>query len=239
MRLHSGVGMGQVAAMGLFWQFLGRVLAFTFRGSVRQTDSWQIVAGGTALPSIGLGIIYSIAGQEMPTIEQAEWATYFGYGLLTWLAIRFLLAPFFIWREQYEEAASLRRELSKPERMVLERLTKHRAKARAKLSSELEDWQALAFTAEWDAVAQRLNSEYFGKAMRLQAEAGLSEAFVQARRHFAAAIKEEGEEAGHRKLQDRQSERLLRLMQKHLMGELTAEALALQLPKDTAPETPP
>ncbi|NVD45835.1 hypothetical protein [Qipengyuania atrilutea] len=137
--------MGQTVLMGLFWQYIGQVLAFTFRGSVRQTDSWQIVAGGTALPSLALGAIYGLLGRDMPTIEQAEWATYFGYGLITWLAIRFLIAPFFIWKEQHEETAKLRLELSKPEQMIMQRLATHRAKARAKLAAELEDFQTHSF----------------------------------------------------------------------------------------------
>lgn len=131
--------------MGLFWHYMGRVLAFTFRGSVRQADGWQIVAGGTALPSIALGVIYGFLGQNMPTIEQAEWATYFGYGLVTWLAIRFLIAPFFIWKEQYQEAAELRLELSKPERKVLEHMAKHRAKARVKAIKKLEALHTVYF----------------------------------------------------------------------------------------------
>lgn len=133
---------------------MGRVLAFTLRGSVRQADSWQVIATGTALPSLVLGTIFSLAGLKVPTLDAATYPTYVGYGLLAWLAIRFVIAPFFIWREQYQETAELRLELLKPERLIMERLARHRARARAKLSSNLEDLQTYAFAAKWEGFAQ-------------------------------------------------------------------------------------
>lgn len=147
--------MGQVVRMGLVWIYLGRVLAFTFRGSVKQTDSWQIIAGGTAIPSIALGIIYGLIGREMPSITPAQWAELFGYGLASWLAIRFLIAPFFIWRDQYQESAKLRLELSKPERIELERMSRLRAKQRIKL--------AMLVRLYYDNVADRDDVEIYLK----------------------------------------------------------------------------
>jgi hypothetical protein len=224
--------------MTLVGQYLLRVLAFTFRGTVRQADSWQTVLGGTALPSIGLGVVYGLLGRHVPTISQAEWASLFGYGLVTWLAVRFVIAPFFIWREQYEETTELRLELSKPERMVMEHLTKHRAKARAKLAAELEDIQTWSFYEIWDESVGLEFGKVAASARRLQAEAGLSEAYSQGWGSLLSAVMEEGKKPNKDLPLNRESERILQLLQKHLVGDLTAEALALQLPKGTAPEKP-
>lgn len=225
--------------MGLLWLYLGRVFAFTFRGSVRHADSWQIVAGGTAVPSILLGIIFGVVGQDMPNITPAEWATFFGYGLITWLLIRFLVAPFFIWREQYEESTELRTELSKPERMVMERLSKHRAKARAKLAASLEDFQTLAFASNWDDAHDQLSASKMSKCRKLQAEAGLSEAFETARLRLTNLVVSEGKKDNSNLPLDRISDEVLKLMQSYLMGDITAEILALRLPPYTELEKQP
>jgi hypothetical protein len=223
--------------MGLVGLYLARVIAFTLRGSVRQADSWQIVAGGTALPSIALGIIYGLLGRRMPTIEQAEWASYFGYGLITWLALRFFVAPFFIWKELYAETTELRLELTKPERMVMEHLAKHRAKARAKLASALEAFQSLSFCEEWNETAERSWVMQGSKIDRLKAEAGVSRSFNKGCDLLLTILQEEASKPNNQQPGVRKSEKLVALLQRHLMGEITAEDLALQLPTSTAPET--
>lgn len=223
--------------MALLVHYLARVLAFTFRGSVRQTDSWQIVAGGTAIPSIVLGGVYGLMGRDVPSISPTEWATFFGYGLVTWLGIRFLVAPFFIWREQYEETAELRLELSKPERMVMEHLTRHRAKARAKLASQLEDFQTYAFAEEFNDACIAATANKMSKIRQLQAQAGLSNAFEKGRGRLLLAVQNEAKAPSHTLPMDRESDRVLKLLQRHLVGDLTAEDLALQLPQGTVPGT--
>jgi|TARA_A100001518_G_C1223156_1_gene68762 hypothetical protein len=230
--------MGQLFDMlSLVFQFIGRILSFALRGSVRQTDSWQIIAGGTALPSIALGVIYGLVGWDTPTVEADQWATYFGYGLATWLAIRLVVAPFFIWKEQYEETAELRLELSKPERLVLEHLAKHRAKARAKLASLVEDLQTCAYAQQFEGFASSRSAELSAKIRGLEAESGVADAFCEGRKMLMAAISTEADipnaELAKMTLA---SPKITKLLQRYLVADITAESLALQLPKSIEPK---
>lgn len=229
--------------MGGYLGYLGRLFAFALRGSVREADKWQILTA-TALPSAILGIAFQIAGAltgiSVSEIDVKDYPIYLGYGLMAWVAVRFfLIGPYFLYAEQLNDAAGLRLELSKPERMVMERLAAHRAKARAKLAAELEDLQTYAFANEWGEFAIKGTSERMTKIRRLQAKAGLPPAFEECVSWLLVYVKKEAESAESLPKSKRNSVRILRVLQRHLVGGVTDESLALQLLQEPVLETPP
>jgi hypothetical protein len=217
----------------MWFFYLWEVVKRAFTPTPRVTDGLQIAAA-SALPAAA-----KFVGLELGETASNDALAYIGLVALAFVAIRLFWAPYAIWKEQGGEIGELKLELSKPERLIVEHLARHRAKARAKLAAVLEDWQAVSFSKAWDDAAERHNTEYFSKAMRLQAEAGLSQVFQTGRRAFALAIREEAEATAVPNLRDMESERLLRLLQRHLVGDLTAEDLALQLPRGTVPKIQP
>lgn len=99
--------------------------------------------------------------------------------------------------------------------------------------------QTLSFVEGWDQNADMLLGKLSAEALRLQAEAGLTDTFDHARGVLLSKIAGEGKQPNEGQPLERESRRVLRLLQKHLVGDLTAEALALQLPPSTAPKTLP
>lgn len=192
------------------------------------TDALQILAA-SALPAIS-----TLFGLKLPEDAGTLVLAYIGLAALTFFAIRLLWAPYSIWKEQAGEISRLQIELSKPERMVMERLARHRAKARAKLAAKLEDFQTLSF---YEEVNFAVLAPKMAEIRRLQASAGLSDAFETGRCRFLVVVQEEAKQKNSGLSLDRKSNQILKLLQRYLVGEVTAETLALQLPSDLRPGT--
>lgn len=83
------------------------------------------------------------------------------------------------------------------------------------------------------------NIKLLVKIRRLEAESGLSQSFKHGRGILQACIKEEADAPNDQLMSGTKSEWILTLLQRHLMGEITAEDLALQLPSRFVAKTPP
>ncbi|NVD45836.1 hypothetical protein [Qipengyuania atrilutea] len=73
------------------------------------------------------------------------------------------------------------------------------------------------------------------KIKRLQASAGLSDSFEKGRGQLLALVHCEARLPNEDLALNRKSDEVLELLQQYLVGDLTAEALALQLPTDIEP----
>jgi hypothetical protein len=217
----------------MLWQYIGLILSFSLRRSTIRTDIMQILAA-SALPAAA-----KFAGLKMPETASNDILAYIGLATIAFIVLRLLCAPYFIWREQVGNIGELRAELSRPERLVLAKLAKHRARARAKLTARLEEYQTLGFAAEWGDWSENQFSSQMTKIRSLEAEAGLSDAFKEGRRRLMVALLNEGKTPNSELPYARESQRILLLLQRYLIGDITAEALALQLPLGTAPKILP
>lgn len=217
----------------MLWQYIGLVLSFSLRRSTIRTDIMQILAA-SALPAAA-----KFAGIKMPETASNDMLAYIGLATIAFIVLRLLCAPYFIWREQTAHIRDLKLELSKPERLVFAKIAEHRAKARAKLAAALEDYQTLAFVNEWDEFAKNQSGERGAKVNRYAAASGLGETFHKARRLLYASVQLEGEISNEKLSPERESMRILRMIQSHVIGDITAEALALQLPASIVVKTLP
>ncbi|MBH1945496.1 hypothetical protein I5L01_14815 [Erythrobacter sp. YJ-T3-07] len=226
--------MGQTGAMVGVFSYIGQLLEFALRGSVRQADKWQII-GATALPSLLLGVAFQLAGLAVPVIEAAEFPTYLGYGLIAWIAIRFfLIGPYALYNEQLAETAQLRLELSKPERMILEHLAKKKAKNRIKLLTLLKELYNSGFDYKKAGTFQ--GYRYFNEASHLIPVTGLDPRLLNPVVVLLKAVefRFENELIGNW-ITDLEC---LRGIMDYIDGRVTIEDLLLRWPKDTELKKP-
>lgn len=93
-----------------FWTYLRAVLTRTFRGFVPVIDAMQVIMA-SAVP-----LFFYARGIKMPDDTVTAVLSYIGIAAVTYGGLRFLSAPFFIWRDQQQEISRLRSELSRPQR---------------------------------------------------------------------------------------------------------------------------
>lgn len=115
----------------MWFVYLWEVVKRAFTPAPRVTDILQILAAST-LPAIT-----KFAGVELPANASEDALAYIGLIAVTFIVIRFLWAPYSIWKDQSSEVAQLRSEISKPQRVEMLRLAEHRADARASLAETL------------------------------------------------------------------------------------------------------
>lgn len=211
----------------MFWTYLLAVFRKALSTTTRVTDGLQILTA-SVLPGVA-----KFLGVTMPESIGNDALAYIGAAALAFIVIRLFWAPYALWKEQVETVDGLKIELSKPQQMIMVRLAKHRAKARAKLAAKLEDYQTIAFSENWTDGADIRSAKAMTKIRRLQAEAGLSEAFNEGRKTLMLLVMAEANKADNAVTEKRGSQHVLELLQRHLVGDVTAEALALQLPKGT------
>lgn len=226
----------QATSMGGYASYLSRLLLFALRGSVREADKWQIV-GGTALPSIIIGVLFHVAQVPVPTISAAEFPTYLGYGLIAWVAIRLLfVGPYFLYQEQLQDVAKLRLELSKPERIEHERMARARGKKKIELAALLRQlyWESCQ-RREPEAAMLRV-SRVLKKSIKLMGQANVSDSFGKA----FAILHDYAFKSLTENDTDAQfvSHALINNMLDYLHGKITAEDLALRLPPSIGSEKP-
>ena len=147
----------------------------------RVTDSLQVVAA-SALPAIA-----NFAGVELSSSAEGNVFAYIGLAALSLFGIRFLWAPYSIWKAQTETIGELERELANPERMVLERLAKYRAKDIMKLVEIAHDISMSTYRD--DDERDLLISNQFNKAHRLSSRIGLPDKFVTCLSRFSAVCR--------------------------------------------------
>lgn len=213
----------------MYWQYLGAVLARALQPTVRITDGLQILAASF------VALIVRISGVKMTDDLATNILAYVGMATSAFIVIRLFWAPYALWKDDRSEISGLKLELTKPEQMIMERLARHRAKARAKLAAELEDLQTYAFAKEWSDFAINGTSERMTTIRRLQAQAGLSESFASGVAWLLTYVRAEAEAPNSASNDERKSVRTLKALQRHLVGDLTVEDLASQLTRDTRP----
>jgi hypothetical protein len=216
----------------MYFLFLWEVLKRAFTPTPRMTDGLQIAAA-SALPAAA-----KFAGFEMAESATDDALAYIGLVALAFFVIRIFWAPYAIWREQGGEIGALKLELTKPERMIMEHLAKHRARARAKLAAALEDYQTLAFYESWSGEGATTSGKLMSKIRRLQAEAGLPDLFDDARKCLVTIVVKEGDKPNSELPLHRESERILTAMQQYLVGTIADEDLVRQLPPNTELKIP-
>ena len=141
----------------MFLVYFGEVLKRAFTPTPRITDALQVVAA-SALPAIA-----SFAGVKLPTTAGSEVFAYIGLAALSYFAIRLFWAPYAMWREQIGQVADLKSELSRPERLELERRAELMAEDRRTAIHCLVDLFTYSFLlfhdGKWEAQKAVKNSD--------------------------------------------------------------------------------
>lgn len=155
----------------MFLVYLGEVLKRTFTPTSRLTDGLQIAAA-SALPALA-----NFAGYDLPPSAEGSVLAYIGLAAIALLGIRLVWAPYSLWKEQMGEAAGLRLELSKPERMVWEHLARLRAQRRLQVTRLVDEMYTCGF--EGDGSKARFYKAS-NNCKRVAQEAGLPSDFTYA-----------------------------------------------------------
>ena len=115
----------------MFGKYISSVWRFATYRSVSRLDIWQIIAAS------GVPLYYKVMGWPMPS-DTAIWALA-NLGLLTfgYIAIRFLTAPYFVWREDQEKIAVLTTELNSPKLIERQRIAEHMATVKMSYQKEI------------------------------------------------------------------------------------------------------
>jgi hypothetical protein len=209
----------------MYFSWLFEVIKRALIPAPRLTDTLQILAA-SALPALS-----QFAGLSLPAGAPQSVLAYIGLIALCFLAIRFLWAPYAIWREKEATITSLNAELAKPERMIFAEIAKHRAEARAQLTVALEDFQTVSFTVEPNDIYEKMFVERHNKIKTLAATAGLSQSYDQTWRLFRHAVKQEAETPNEHQGIPRVSTLILPLLQKHVIEDLSADDLEQEIAK--------
>ena len=118
--------------------FLGEIVTFAVRGSVLLTDRLSIVIG----PFVTLGL--RAAGRDVGDSVSDTIAIGIAITVATVIALRFLCAPYFIWRAQNKCIVDLEAEIASPELIERKWLAEYVAETRAKLARALADLSVMS-----------------------------------------------------------------------------------------------
>ena len=155
----------------MLWAYLGEVGRRAFSPTARMTDALQVVAA-SALPAVG-----KVFGLNIPATAEADILAYIGLAAVAYIAIRFIWAPYAIWKDDRVEVAQLKIELSKPERLIIENMAKIQAKKRVKLSRQIQKMHMVAFYRDGHGRAiDQLNKEFIA-SIHLAQNCGLETEF--------------------------------------------------------------
>ena len=114
-------------------KYLIKIFGFTFRGLVIRTDALQILLAA-AFPSI-----YHIMGWPMPSELAPSIAAYIGYAVGTFLLMRLVAAPYFIWKEDQKKIKSIEDKLLLPDKRAKEQMLKAITKRRIDLIDQVNE----------------------------------------------------------------------------------------------------
>jgi hypothetical protein len=214
----------------MFWRYIELVFSFAFRRTTPVVDGLQILAAS------GLPALAKFAGFRMPASASNDVLAYIGLVAVAFVLLRLLSAPYFVWREQVGEVASLKVELSRPEKIELHRLAEIRAEAKAELIQLLA---AMVFTAARKNPARDRAKigAMVDRGVALCGRANTGRAFdvaFERLSHLCFDMCEAQESRGDGAL----AAEYINAMQQYLHEEIKGEALALQLPLGTVQGTP-
>lgn len=214
----------------MFLTYMGEVLKRAFTPTPRLTDGLQIAAA-SALPAAA-----QFAGVDLPQSAEGSVLAYIGLVALCLFIIRFFWAPYAMWKEQNAQVASLRLELSKPERIEFERMSKLRAKSKMKLAARLREYYWLSCQRSDAEKASAKMGLVLNDLIQLMGQADSAISFgrgVALLNDYAFANLLNGDDSA-RSI----SHSLICNLLDHLHGKITDEALALQLPPDPTEKKP-
>lgn len=217
----------------MYLVYLGEVLKRAFTPAPRLTDGLQ-VAAASALPAAA-----SFAGADLPTSAQGDALAYIGLVVVSYFVIRLFWAPYAMWKEQSAEICVLKLELTKPERLVLEHLSKHRARAIIKLQKELSNLHARTFATDpWEDAKGRISIKLHSFRARISQAGFPEEVFIKIARfmYFCGENRPKGE--GSRLIAGLDERAFLEQCVRVFNGQVRPESLELQLPQGTERETP-
>jgi hypothetical protein len=218
----------------MYLNYLIAVVRRALQPTVRITDGLQILAASAA-PAIA-------DAAHLPVPDTNSVLAYIGAAAIAFVALRlFFVAPYQVWRDQAGEIGGLKLELSKPERLEMEHLSKWRAASRMKLATAIREFHWASYHRGFTAEQKRKLSK---RMMRLHAK--LAEAEVMAvsiGRLFGLCNKADELPETDENLEEWRAiqftaRQLSQDVQLYLHGKITAEALALRLPPSIAPKTP-
>lgn len=95
--------------------YLGSLWRFAVRGFVFKNDTMQIILA-SMLPAA-----YLWSGKPMPDGETSKVLAYFGMTTVTFVAVRFIVAPYFVWKEQNQKIKTLEAALMEPSLKLAEK----------------------------------------------------------------------------------------------------------------------
>lgn len=211
----------------MIWVYLEQVSRRALSPAVRVTDGLQI-ASASALPAVG-----KFLGLKMPYSIGTDALSYIGAAAMAFIAIRFLWAPYALWKDQIIETGKLRLELSKPEQMIQKHMAKQRAKARLKLIKKIHRWQSLYYKPESEINSLRVDA-MGNSILTMCDEAGLPRLFAEVLYRLADECA-----AAYRGEKEHSIEfDIIADIQRYLNGDITIETLENLWPQDTVKETP-
>lgn len=219
----------------MLWRYIGLILSFALKRTTPAVDALQVLAA-SAIPAVA-----RFAGLSMPANVSADALAYIGLAAIAFVAIKLFSAPFFIWKEQCSEIGQLKLTLSAPERLELESLAKRRAKVRLQISKSVGRmrWEVARLATSTEDQKASKNAEIKGimsKAVSLTALLPETEALGVGLRRLNECVSALNK--GNKDNITQRSNKICILLVKYLHGQVTSEALALQLPQGIELETP-
>ena len=213
----------------MFGTYLIEVSKKALTPAVRVTDGLQILTASAA------PIALPLLGVDMTEDLTTNILSYVGLVAIGFIAIRFFWAPYAIWKEQSLDNAGLRLELSKPERLVMENVARHRAKALTKIPRQLHELDKYAYYNDVAARTQA-TANTFIKIQSLAAQAGLKGDFHKALVKLLGYCRQPS-------AVDLETARIRSDLRDHMIsfvhGQITGEFLLSQLPPNIEEETQP
>jgi len=215
----------------MYLQYLGAVFSRALQPTVRITDGLQILAASF----VALGA--RVAGVKMTDDVATNILAYVGMVATAFIVIRLFWAPYSLWKEDKGAIGDLKTELSKPERIVTERLAKHRAKAIMKIIEELHRVHSLYFAPNSE-INELRSDALCARVLMLSYKANLPDAFRDGLTSLAleGAVRQKRRPDISRKPLDFD---VIELLLAFLHGQITPEYLLSQLPQDIEAETQP
>lgn len=158
----------------MFWIYLGELFRRVFFPTTRGADYISVL-----LP-LAASVTAFFLGVRVSEDTTVQILAYVGVFTLLAFLIRLLVAaPFAMWKDEVGKVAELKLELSKPEQMVLEHMSRHQAKMRKKLIVIIHKMQMFGTEREDPKAIYKL-SNLTVKANRYAGQCGFGNTFGQA-----------------------------------------------------------
>jgi hypothetical protein len=212
----------------MYFLFLWEVLKRAAVPAPRVTDMLQILAA-SALPATA-----KFVGIRLPQSAGEDALAYIGLIVVSFFVIRLFWAPYSIWKQDRGEIGGLKLELSKPERLVVEHLARHRAKAIQDVKSALVDLHLATFSPSEHR--ERHVNRLITKIEKLLYQAGKRGDAIDVMRSFSERCCKNRKKDGSSIIVRNEEYFFIDAALQFFEGLIPVEALERLLPPDTGPE---